>query len=75
MDAVTLDVIIKSAVMVPVFVEDTESVAVCKVLKLNETVHAVPVGRQGFPVSKQDTTKTNYKSTHAPPLTGPSRPA
>ena len=55
---VTLDIIIKSAVMVPVFVQDAESVAVCKVLKLNEAVHAVPAGRQG--VSKQDNTKTKY---------------
>lgn len=42
----TLDVIVECAVLVAVFAQQTESVNVCKVLKLNQTVHPIPVERR-----------------------------
>ena len=40
----TLNVIVERAILVTVLVEQTECVDIGKVFKLNETVHAVPVG-------------------------------
>lgn len=42
----TLDVVIKGAVSIPIFVEDAKGVAVGEILKLYQTVHPVPAGRQ-----------------------------
>lgn len=39
----TLDVIIEGAVTVAVLIENAERVAVGKILKLNQTVHPIPV--------------------------------
>lgn len=38
----TLDIIIEHTVSVAVFIEETKSVGIGKVFKLDETVHAVP---------------------------------
>ena len=41
-----MDVIIEGAVLVAVLAQQTESINVCKVFKLDQTVHAVPVNRR-----------------------------
>ena len=43
---VTLNVIIECAVLVAVFAQQTESVNICKVLKLNQAVHPIPENRR-----------------------------
>lgn len=40
---ITLDVVIECAVLVAVLAQQPESVNICKVLKLNETVYSIPV--------------------------------
>lgn len=45
---VTLDVIVECAVLAAVLVQQTESINVCKVLKLNQTVHSIPANRDIF---------------------------
>lgn len=42
----TLDVVVEGTVSIPVFVEDAKGVAVGEILKLYQTVHPVPAGRQ-----------------------------
>lgn len=42
----TLDVVVEGAVSIPVLVEDAKGVAVGEILKLYQTVHPVPAGRQ-----------------------------
>lgn len=39
----TLDVIIEGAVMFSVLIKNAEGIAVSKILKLNQTVHSIPV--------------------------------
>lgn len=41
----TLDVIVEHAVLVAVFVEQTEGIGVGKVFKLDEAIDSEPVGR------------------------------
>ena len=41
-----MDVIIECAVLVAVLAQQTESINVCKVFKLNQAVHAVPENRR-----------------------------
>lgn len=49
-----MDVVIEGAVSIPVFVEDAKSIGVGKILKLYQTVHPVPAGRQSDRVSHQE---------------------
>lgn len=42
----TLDVVVECAVLVAVLAQQTESIHICKVLKLNQTVQPVPVGKK-----------------------------
>lgn len=42
----TLDVIIEHAVLVAVFVEQTEGIGIGKVFKLDEAIYSKPVGRE-----------------------------
>lgn len=41
-----MDVIVECAVLVAVLAQQTESINVCKVFKLNQAVHAIPVNRR-----------------------------
>lgn len=43
---VTLDVVVECAVLVAVLAQQTESIDICKVLKLDQTVHPEPVNSQ-----------------------------
>ncbi len=43
---VTLDVIVECAVLVAVLAQQAESIHICKVSKLNKTVHSIPVNRR-----------------------------
>lgn len=40
--SVTLNVVVECAVLVTVLAQQTESVDICKVLKLNQAVHSIP---------------------------------
>ena len=41
-DAVTLDVVVESAIMVPVLLQEAKCVVIAEVLKLNETAFSIP---------------------------------
>lgn len=45
-DAVTLDVVVESAVMVPVLLQEAECVVIAEVLKLNETALSISERKQ-----------------------------
>lgn len=38
-----MDVIVECAVLVAVLAQQTESINICKVFKLNQTIHSIPV--------------------------------
>lgn len=47
----TLDVVVECTVAISVLVEDAKGVAVGEILKLYQTLHPVPAGRQRFDAS------------------------
>lgn len=40
-----MDIIVERTVLVAVLAQQTESINICKVLELNQTVHSIPVNR------------------------------
>lgn len=65
---VTLDIIVESAVHVAVLAQQTEGVNVCKILKLNQTVHPIPENPKWLCVCyhKVEFIHQAYTHTHTP---------